>query len=71
MSHLQLADDGFAVVLGADVNAHRDEVSAVDMFLPDAPLALLDPLDPLALETACLPLLLGLAAFIGRVGAGT
>lgn len=70
MSHLELANDGFAVVLGPDVDPHRDEISAVYMFLPDTPLAFLDPLDPFSLETACLALLLGLAAFIGRVGSG-
>lgn len=70
MSYLELADDLFAVVFGADVNPHCDEISAVNMFLPDTPLAFLDTLYPFPLETTCLPLLLGLAAFIGRVGAG-
>lgn len=65
-SYLQLADNLFVEVFGADIDTHCDQIASIDVFFPDAPLAFLHPLYPFLLQTACFSFLLRLASFVGR-----
>lgn len=59
-----------AKVLSPYVDAHCHEKAAIDMLLPDTPLAVLDAVEAFTLETASFALGPCLASFMARLGAG-
>lgn len=73
VSYHQLSDNLFIEVFLANVDAHSDQIAAINMLLLDTPLTFFDSLYTLPLQPTSFAFGPGLAAFVGRVGtrAGT